>query len=51
MVQGYLDWFLTFVGDAVSWFGSVDVVPGVSLLGFIIAVGLLCIIIGSVLIR
>lgn len=51
MVNGYLDWFITFVRDAIAWMTSVYIVPGVSLLFFLIAVALLCILIGGVLLR
>ena len=51
MVMDYLTWFVSFVGDAIAWMGSAQVVPGVSLLAFIVAVALLCIIVGGILIR
>lgn len=51
MVQDYLDWFLTFIVDAIAFLGSCMIVTGVSLLHFIIAVAILCIVIGGILIR
>lgn len=51
MIAGYLNWFYTFISDMIAWLNSAMIVDGVSLLGFMIAVGLLCIVIGGVLIR
>lgn len=51
MIQGYLDWFLAFIGQAVSFLGSCMIVPGVSLFHFMIAVAVLCIVVGGILIR
>lgn len=51
MIQGYLNWFYTFVADMIAWMNSAIIVDGVSLLGFIAAAALLCIVIGGVLIR
>lgn len=51
MIQGYLDWFVTFVSSGISWMSGVYIVPGVSLLFFIISIALLCIVIGGLLIR
>lgn len=51
MIQGYLDWFLTFVSQGISFLGSCMILPGVSLLHFIIAVSVICIVVGGILIR
>lgn len=51
MIQGYIDWFYTFVGDMIQWMNNMYIVDGVSLLAFLIAVAILCIVIGGVLIR
>lgn len=51
MVEHYLDYFVFFVGDSIAALNSFMIVPGVSLLGFMIAVSLLCILIGGLLIR
>ena len=51
MVMNYIDWFFTFVSDMITWMNSQFIISGVSLLGFIIAVALLCIVIGGFLIR
>lgn len=51
MVQSYLDWFITFIESGISWMAVQMVVPGVSLLAFLIAVALLCIILGGLMIR
>lgn len=51
MVVSYLDWFITFISSGVNWLGNMFIAPGVSLFTFIIAVSLLCIIIGGILIR
>ena len=51
MITGYLNWFYTFVADMISWLNSAMIVDGVSLLGFMLAVAILCVVIGGVLIR
>lgn len=51
MVMNYIDWFFTFVADMIGWMNAQFIVPGVSLLGFIMAVALLCIVIGGFVIR
>lgn len=52
MVDQYLDFFIDdFLPDAVSFMSNSMIAPGVSLFGFLIAVGLLFIIIGGLLIR
>lgn len=51
MIQGYLDWFLSFVSQGISFLNSCMIMPGVSLLHFIIAVSLICIVVGGILIR
>lgn len=51
MVMDYINWFFSFVSDMIGWMNSQFIVPGVSLLGFLMAVALLCIVIGGFLIR
>lgn len=51
MIIGYMDWFVSFVGNMISWMSGTFLMPNVSLLGFIIAVNLLLIFIGGILIR
>ena len=50
-VSGYLEWFLSFVRQGIDWMGAQYIVGGVSLLHFIIAVGVICIVVGGILIR
>lgn len=49
--MNYINWFFTFVADMIAWMNAQYIVEGVSLLGFIMAVALLCIVIGGFLIR
>lgn len=51
MIQGYLNWFYTFVRDMIAWLGSAQIADGVSLLGFLLAIALLCIVIGGLVFR
>lgn len=51
MIQGYLNWFYTFVRDMISWLDSAFIADGVSLLGFSLAIALLCIVIGGLVFR
>ena len=51
MVQQYINWFYDFVGSMITWLNNAYIVDGVSLLAFLIACAVLCIVIGGVLIR
>lgn len=51
MVVDFINYAINFMGQAINWMSQVYVVPGVSLLYFLIAVALLCIIIGGLLVR
>lgn len=51
MIQGYLNWFYTFVRDMIDWLSSALIADGVSLLGFMLAIALLCIVIGGLVFR
>ena len=51
MIQQYLTWFLGWLGDAFTWLSGLQIVTGVSLLGFFAGVSILCIIIGMILIH
>lgn len=51
MIVDYINYAISFFAQAVNWMSQVYVVDGVSLLYFLIAVALLCIIIGGILIR
>ena len=51
MIQSYLNWFYTFIRDMISWLDSAFIADGVSLLGFFIAIALLCIVIGGLVFR
>lgn len=51
MVKNYINYTINFFAQAVNWMSQVYVVEGVSLLYFIIAVALLCILIGGLLVR
>lgn len=51
MITGYLDFFVSFLSSSIDWMNSVFITSGVSLLGFIMAVGILSILIGGLLIR
>lgn len=51
MIQEYLTWFYSFCRDMIAWLGSALVADGVSLLGFLLAISLLCIVIGGLVFR
>lgn len=51
MVQNYLAFIVSLFQQAITWMNSSYIVPGISLLHFIIAIALMCIFIGGVLIR
>ena len=52
MVAEYLDWLINFyLPEFFLLLNALDIVPGVSLLGFIIAVTILCVVVGAILMR
>lgn len=51
MIVDYINYTINFFAQAINWMSQVYVVQGVSLLYFLIAVALLCIIIGGLLVR
>ena len=51
MITDALDTIVSIIGAFVSALGSLYVVPGVSLLGFLIAVNMVIILIGAIILR
>ena len=52
MVKSYLDWITgTLLPTFFSYLNSLMIVPGVSLLAFVIAVSIVCIVVGAILFR
>lgn len=51
MVRQYITWFPAFVADGIEVLSTLTIVPGVTVLHFLIAVAILCIVIGGILIR
>lgn len=52
MVVSYLDWITgTFLPALFKQLNSLMIIPGVSLLGFCVAITILCIGIGAILLR
>lgn len=52
MIKSFMDFFVTSLfPNFISFLDSLLIAPGVSFLGLIVAVTLLCIVIGAVLMR
>ena len=52
MVVEFLGWLTTdFLPDFFGWFNGLMIAPGVSLLGFVIAISIICIVVGAILFR
>lgn len=52
MIKSYLDWITgTLLPTFFSYLNSLMIVPGVSLLGLVIAITIICIVVGAILFR
>lgn len=52
MVQNFLDWaVLEFLPGFFKFLNTLEIIPGVSLLGFFIGLVLLCVVVGAILFR
>lgn len=52
MIKNYLDWIInTMLPTLFSYLNSLIIVPGVSLLGFVISISIICIVVGAILFR
>ena len=52
LVVNYLDWLVTeLLPGFFSWMNQLQIIPGVSLLGFLIGLTLLTVVVGAILFR
>lgn len=52
MIKNYLDWITgTLLPSFFNYLNGLMIVPGVSLLGFIVAIAIICIVVGAILFR